>query len=54
MDISATVKGTDYLMLESNLIVESVIDLDSAKKKTRVVWHLQRVVVSGLILSTMP
>ena len=32
MDISETVLGTDYLKLGSNLVVESVIDLGSAKK----------------------
>ena len=31
MDIFETLKGTDYLMLTNNLLVESVIDLDSVK-----------------------
>ena len=35
MDISETVKGTDYLMLVSNLAVESVIDLGSASRVSR-------------------
>ena len=32
MDISETLKGTDYLMLGNNLVAESVIDSGSAKK----------------------
>ena len=32
MDISETLKGANYLMLGNNLIVESVIDLGTAKK----------------------
>ena len=31
MDISKTLKGTDYLMIGSNLVVESVIYLSNAK-----------------------
>ena len=32
MDNSKTVKGTDYLILGSNLAVKSIIDLGSTKK----------------------
>ena len=32
MDVSETFKGTDYLILVSNLFVESVIDLALKKK----------------------
>ena len=33
MDISKTLKGTDYLLLCSNLIVETVIDVGSITPK---------------------
>ena len=46
MDVSETLKGTDYLILGSNLFVESVIDL--ALKSA--VWQL---CISRLVLSTM-
>ena len=41
MDISETVKGTDYLMIGSNLVVESVADLGSTKMTCLGIMHKQ-------------
>ena len=46
MDVSETLKGTDFLILGSNLFVESVIDL--ALKSA--VWQL---CISMFVLSTI-